>query len=83
MERTKADISLLVQYFEDNHYFRKQRDEGLEKKTLENLLRMMRLKAFEAGEKVFDCGDEGNLFYVIMEGEVLIKVPTHIILSPE
>ena len=76
MERTKADISVLVQYFQDNHYFRKQRNEGLEKKTLESMLCMMRFQAFEAGEKVFDCGDEGNLFYVIMEGEVLVKVPT-------
>ena len=76
MERSKVDINVLSQYFEDNHYFKKQRNEGLEKKTLESLFRMMRFKAFKAGEKVFDCGDEGNLFYVIMEGEVLIKVPT-------
>ena len=75
MERTKDEISVLVQYFEDNHYFKKQRNEGLEKKSLESLFRMMRFKACKAGEKVFDCGDEGNLFYVIMEGEVLIKVP--------
>ena len=75
MERTKDEISVLVQYFEDNHYFRKQRNEGLEKRSLESLFRFMRFKSFKAGEKVFDCGDEGNLFYVIMEGEVLIKVP--------
>ena len=35
----------------------------------------MRFAEYAPGEYVFHYGDEGNLFYIIMEGQVIIKTP--------
>ena len=35
----------------------------------------LRYTELDAFENVFDYGDDGELFYIIMEGEVKIKIP--------
>ena len=35
----------------------------------------MRFTELEAGAKVFEYGDKGEQFYIIMEGEVNIQTP--------
>ena len=47
------------------------------------LYRNMRFKEIEGGYKVFDYGDKGDLFYIIMEGEVIIKTPAMDVLEDE
>ena len=43
----------------------------------------LRYAEFEAESNVFDYGDEGELFYIIMEGEVKIKIPAPDILEDD
>ena len=40
------------------------------------MYRKLRYRTYEANETVFEYGDVGELFYIIMEGEVIIKVPS-------
>ena len=43
-----------------------------------NCCKVMKYELFEASQIVFNYGEPGDKFYVILEGEVSIKVPTNI-----
>ena len=43
----------------------------------------MRFVELQAGETVFEYGDVGELFYVIIEGTVAIQTPSYITLEDE
>ena len=40
------------------------------------LYQNLRFLEIEEDDTVFKYGDEGNLFYIIMEGEVIVKTPS-------
>ena len=46
-----------------------------ENKTIMYLYRNMRYEEFGPSDIVFNYGDQGDLFYIIMEGEVIVKTP--------
>ena len=39
------------------------------------LFQNLRFTELDSHENVFDYGDDGDLFYIIIEGEVKIKIP--------
>ena len=81
-DRTMRNIKTLGHFFEGNRFF-KQQKQLFEEKTIQYLLRNLRFSEYRSGEKVFDYGDEGELFYIIMEGEVIIKTPAQDYLEGE
>ena len=46
-----------------------------EEKTIQYLYRNLRFCELKPRQQVFQYGDEGELFYIVMEGEVVIKTP--------
>ena len=73
-DRTKRNIDLLRVYFKQNRFFRQQA-EIYDEKTIQYLFRNLRFMEFKPKVPVFHYGDQGELFYIIMEGEVVIKTP--------
>ena len=45
------------------------------------MCKQLRLEEVAKGEIVFNYGDQGQLFYIIIEGEVEIKVPSPVLLE--
>ena len=73
-DRSTQNINTLKSYFADNQYLRKQA-QLYEDKTMQYLYREMRFLEMATDDRVFEFGDEGNHFYIIMEGEVIIETP--------
>lgn len=79
-DRSTRDINFLFRFFESNLYFRKQA-EMYEEKTILFLLKKMRFVEYEAGQTIFEYGDFGELFYVIIDGSVVVKTPSQVTLE--
>ena len=47
----------------------------LEEKTVNYLYRNLRMLKLGAGDIVMSYGDEGDLYYIILEGEVVVRIP--------
>jgi CRP-like cAMP-binding protein len=47
----------------------------------EHLLRVLSLRTFEAGEPVFDYGDPGREYYVVLAGQLAVCVPLRVKIS--
>lgn len=73
-DRTSRNITTLTRFFEGNRFFRQQ-SEMFEEKTIQYLYRNLRFCELKPRQQVFQYGDEGELFYIVMEGEVVIKTP--------
>lgn len=75
VDRTKEDLKLLIEYFQDHDFFK----DILSKKSKEEryaMLECMQLVEKKAKENIFKIDDVGELFYIILEGEVSINLPT-------
>ena len=73
-ERSKPEIMALAEFFYHNSFFQKQA-EILEEQTFLSIFKNLALHEVGKGENVFNYGDEGNLFYIIIEGKVTIHIP--------
>ena len=58
--------SLMLKYFSDMK---------LTDAQMKKVLRMMTYQFCHKGEKVFDFGDEGDQFYMIIQGGVEVLIP--------
>ena len=81
-KRSKADIERLDTFFLDNNFFRETKH-NLEAKTVNYLYRNILYQEHDVGETVFNYGEMGKLFYIILEGEVIVKTPGPHILEGE
>jgi hypothetical protein len=50
---------------------------------MQNVFMHLRMAEHKAGETVFNFGDRGQLFYIIIEGEVEIRTPCLVELENE
>lgn len=73
---------MLRRFFDSNKFFKEQAQQ-FEEKTILYLFRNLRYAEYHAMETVFHFGDEGEIFYIIMEGEVMIKIPGPDVLEDE
>lgn len=64
-DRTTANIKFLSGYFEENRFFKQQALVN-DSKTNQYLLKNMQFAQFKPGETIFEYGDTGQLFYVII-----------------
>ena len=54
-----------------------------DEKTYNDLCKRLRLEEYESNAIIFDYGDVGEHFYVILEGEVEVRIPSPIVLDLE
>ena len=81
-ERSSQEIKQVQKRFKDNKFFQtvlKERDE----KTFFELCERLRLEEYSQSAIVFNYGDIGQLFYIVVEGEVDVKVPSPVILEED
>ena len=76
------NISKLMAYFANNTFL-KDKQQKLDKSAVQYLFRHLFFLDIEKNENVFNYGDEGDLFYIIIEGEVSIKTPFPDVLEEE
>lgn len=75
-ERSKSDIILLTEFFKNNAFFARETERARDIQTIQNLYTHLRLQESRAGSTVFKFGDRGQLFYIIIDGEVEIRTPS-------
>lgn len=61
-------------FFETNRFF-KEHKKKTEYKTMNYLYRNLTFSQCDKGDSVFKYGEMGKLFYIILEGEVIVKTP--------
>ena len=50
---------------------------GLRASDLDEIIQVMEIENFEEGQKVFNIGDYGDKFYIILSGEAAVLIPNH------
>lgn len=81
-ERSSQEIKQVQKHFKDNKFFAKvlkERDE----KTFYDLCERLRLEEHQEGAVVFNYGDQGQLFYIVIDGLVDVKVPSPVLLEED
>lgn len=81
-ERSSQEVKQVQMKFNDNKFFATVKEERDEKSYYE-LCERLRIEEHEAGEAVFNYGDTGSQFYIIIEGSVEVKVPSVVILEQD
>eukprot|EP00347_Sterkiella_histriomuscorum_P011137 403373617 len=74
-QRQKKEIFKLEDYFVNNLFF-KNLVKDTDKETTYHCYKIMNYQIFQPGETIFYYGDIGSLFYIILRGEVAVKIPT-------
>jgi len=70
-QRKKRQTARLMKYLQGVKVFSELISKN-ETETYENISQMIKLQSMPANETIFLEGDEGNLFYIILDGEVEI-----------
>ena len=78
--RTENDIELLAKNFATNNFFQEKK-KILDSKTINYLYRNLRLVEYEGKETVFNYGDKGDFYYILLTGEVVVKTPSPFVLQ--
>lgn len=73
-ERSNRNIAKLASFFENNKFLREKK-QTLDKESMQYLYRNMEFLQLKKGQKVFNYGDVGDLFYIVISGEISIKTP--------
>ena len=80
--RSTRNLERLDMYFSVNNFFIEHKKK-LEEKTLHLLLRNIGIYECNQDDFVFKYGEMGRLFYIILEGEVIVKTPAPHLLEGE
>lgn len=74
--RSQKDLAVLQVYFKKNAFIAQESQKlNNDKETLQLLYKSLQLDEIPKGKEVFSYGDSGNTFYIILSGEVEIKIP--------
>eukprot|EP00448_Togula_jolla_P021153 CAMPEP_0170573176 /NCGR_PEP_ID=MMETSP0224-20130122/2625_1 /TAXON_ID=285029 /ORGANISM="Togula jolla, Strain CCCM 725" /LENGTH=837 /DNA_ID=CAMNT_0010895745 /DNA_START=1 /DNA_END=2514 /DNA_ORIENTATION=+ len=68
--RTERDVDDVLDFVKDVKVFAK-----LPKAQQRGLCKVMSLEEFDAGENVFEIGDAGDIFYIILTGNIGVQLP--------
>ncbi|CDW80269.1 UNKNOWN [Stylonychia lemnae] len=70
----KKDIFKLDEYFVNNKFF-KNLAKDTDRETTYHCYKIMNFQTFYAGETIFHFGDTAFTFYIMLRGEVAVKIP--------
>lgn len=74
-QRTVQNKKVISEYLSDKFtYFKKLKDQS-DYEKLDKITSVLNYEIFKKGEKIINCGDDGNKFYVLLEGLVGIYKP--------
>ena len=75
--RTKQEVEIFANYLSENYqYFTKLKNEDSQMKV-EKLTKICRLEKDFKGESIINFGEEGDKFYIVLEGTVEIFKPKY------
>ena len=74
-QRTVQNKKVISEYLSEKFtYFKKLKDQS-DFEKLDKITSVINYEIFNKGEKIINCGDEGDKFYVLLEGQVGIYKP--------
>ena len=76
-ERRKEEVDMLINYFKNVSFFKGKFD--FQSKVFKDAINAVTTKRFDNEEIVFKFGEEGQGFYVVLEGTVSVQVPNPVI----
>ena len=77
-QRTKLDIKLISEYLSSKYdYFKKLKDSG-DTAKLERLVSVLNFETFNANEPIIQYGEEGDKFYILLNGKVSLYKTTYV-----
>jgi len=82
-DRTKVEIRELEEYFKNNPFFEREAARARDNQTIQNLFTHLKVLEYQKGDTVFKFGDRGQLFYIIIDGEIEIRTPAPVELENE
>lgn len=71
-DRTDTDLSFIAPFVSQLKFFKEKKLEPLD---ILYLCRDLTYEVFNSYETIFNFGDIGNKFYIILKGQVEIKIP--------
>lgn len=75
--RTSDDIKLILPYIRNIKLFQEHKDSNIDATTVAKIIaERIEFKYCKQGEILFNAGDIGQHFYIILEGEVAVLEPT-------
>ncbi|CDW85210.1 UNKNOWN [Stylonychia lemnae] len=79
--RNNQDLLHLHMYFTTNYEFFANLSKEKGQNNLFSLFKGMNLEFYDPNEIVFNYGEQGDCFYIIIQGQVGIKIPTEVSLE--
>ncbi|CDW73238.1 cyclic nucleotide-binding domain containing protein [Stylonychia lemnae] len=76
-DRTEDDIKSLEIYLSTNQFFEKLQQQ-CDKEALHEAMRALQIQCLRTNSIVFQFGDFGDEFFIILNGKVSVQVPTQI-----
>mmetsp|Transcript_23704 Transcript_23704/g.23400 ORF Transcript_23704/g.23400 Transcript_23704/m.23400 type:complete len:96 (-) Transcript_23704:559-846(-) len=73
-DRTKKDIAMLLHYFGGLQFFKQLKEDNGEE-MLKKVMQHLVLDEMKKEDIVFNIGDLGHKFYIILKGKVNILLP--------
>ena len=81
--RKKFDYTILFEVTKEISFFKRIKEERKNDDVHRECCRVMNLETAQKGSKVFEFGEIGDKFYIILEGKVGVFVPTKKIVNQE
>ena len=75
--RSDTDLKLLEKFLSNNQFFSNLKKE-CDKEAIKESFKALTFRQYSSGQCVFNFGDYGKEFYIILSGSVSVKVPTQI-----
>ena len=77
--RNREEVQKLISYFKDLKFFENlKKDNDVEEDIIYYCCKELKYRKYEDNTSIINYGEEGNEFFIIIEGEVEILTPKQI-----